>query len=694
MVSSLEVQTVLAPPTDTINMDLLPTTMAKAKQPGALQTEAEEGEEGESNPPLLQPDPCRLMSCLRAPCLKKQNAGWSSGSVSPTHSTTPPGSLPALAMTGIKTLCSAAPKRQVHFDAAPPEAGLTYSGDRYDRRPIECTQGGSQSDLSLPPRGTCTLYTDEADDEACIDEDDEEENKQKRLQGFAKWAKLKNGASSWMGASSSLKSKGKKESEEAIALQESNSCSTPIHGIRAFGKLAGQSGLASPNITTSKMSPQEHKNKFTSDEDISEEIAFASGDEESESEDRHEAFRKAVYAALSKDPNATPMPSPSVRPRWECITSYFEPIEATEAEQQVPPTAELDKSNVSEDNETLSSGLPLSKEQEASKVANWTQDQANNGERGSSIPVKAIFGLTLPPPKCSPSLSLEGSSSLTNRSSSPMSSRCSSSDAWGSESGGGHWSGSEVDAFDAAFSKGASVVSTSPRMTSRLDSEKEPTTPSSPNQNNTTPKAETVPTLAQGSPPGLHDSEPHDVEHTSSSSSGGGPGWMSSCCTSPEMAALDGEYLTGQTMSAQDKSIGEKMTTLQNVVPLLLERRHSSDGKVDIDETPIRRSSLHLYQLTNKDMISMSEGNTPHVLSCDEEETNHKTLPKSLRCPIKKMKKARRTTSGDGKREDASSERGMKPAMLSRSKSTNSSTHKKASAFQSDFDDEGALGGF
>jgi hypothetical protein len=671
----------MAAATGVITIEADDPEQAQTDQSEQAQKQIEDQDEGESAPPLLHPDPSRLISCVRAPCLKKQNT---SGSTSPTLSHSPPAQV--YSFTGFTTLCSATPKRQVHFDAAPPEAGLTHSGDRYDRRPIECTQGGSQNDLSLPPRGTCTLYTGEADDEACEEEDESEECKAKRLQGFAKWSRLKNGAS-LLGASNSFKTylSSKKENEE----QDSNACSTPVHGIRSFGKLAGQSGLASPERVSSHVNEDADEKESLSYDDLADGNASASCDDESDGEGRHEAFRKAVYAALSKDPNATPMPSPSVRPRWECVTSYFDPSSEgeTAAQENVEDLPSLEQAELSAD-------TPLPKEQEDCKVTTWTQNQADIGETTIPLTIKSVIGQLRSSAKCSPSLSLDGSS-LTHRSSSPMSSR-GSSDAWGSENGGGgHWSGSEHDAFDAAFGKG--LTPTGLKRSNERSNSGSKSSKSASFDDTAASEVQEVPILTKEPLSLSNDSEHHDAEHTSSSSSGGGPGWMSSCCTSPEMTAMDGDYMTmpgatsSQLGSPQEKMI--PMSSVQHLSPLLMERRHSIDSKVDAENGPLlRRSSKLLYQLSDHGISS--EGNSPQVLSCDEDEVAKK--PSCLfRCPKKSRKPRRTASSGDGKREEDCSDKPNR-AVMPRSKSASATrTHlRKESAFHDQLDDEGALGGF
>ena len=684
------------------------------------ETRIEEGSDfDESNgrlsaPPLLQPDPSRVASCVRPPCLKRNAALVDPvGGTKPALSSSSPSQCSAFySFSAIKMLYAPLPRRQVHFDAAPPEACVTHSGDRYDRRPIECTQGGSQLDLSLPPRGTCSLYTDEADDEACDEEDEDEESKQERLRGFARWARLKNGGSILGGAvafKGSTSSLSKKSSEECA--EESNACTVPVHGIRSFGGLAGQSGLTDSEPHVTQQEEQTTASPMPSEADRTK-LGNFSRDQESDSEERHEAFRKAVYAALSKDPNATPMPSPSVRPRWECITSYFEPSSEATTEEHEEAVQEEEEAAVAHSPARSPLRLPLSNSQEECKVASWTQDQVENEDK--LVVGKAAIGLTLPPTRPSPAPSVEGGSSVTNPSSSPMSSRCSSSDAWSSSCGGGPWSGSEQDAFDTVFAKGASALSspTSPPSSTPVVGSKGPS--------QALPSSDMAACLT-GDEIARQDipvddvcvregNESHpEVEHDqapSSSSSGGGPGWVSSCCTSPDLPAVDMDQDSISGASAQTMLSGNsnaKEALLQRFSSFDLhqqssERRNSIDMTAS-NPTPRLADRLHCMRET---VSSPASGDTsPRVLSGDEEEAASMRKSSCLfRCSSKKTRKGRRVVSGDGK-GDASSDDSGRPSLAPRSKSMSSASSvrriaviQRSSGFHNDLDDEGALGGF
>lgn len=351
------------------------------------------------SPPLVQPAASRLISCLRAPCLKRNpsHSPTTSGSISPVSESTssessspPSGNLIASACSfaAVKTVSSLPPKRQVHFDAAPPEAGLTHSRDHYDRRPIECTQGGSASDLSLPPRGTFPKYSTNGED-GSIDEVQDVHRSQT-------WARSIDGA--LLGGAGSTSFKKHKQTSiggQADDLDE-NACTVPRHGVRSFGRIAQKSDF-----------PEDRKDS----DDESEDSDTTNSKVEVDFEVQHDAFRRAVYAALSLSPNATPMPSPSVRTRWECAASYFDRSDDADA---------LDKSSgattpgqsIMEETPSLAESHHFSPPREGCPI----------------VSVQKEFHLNLPCAK----KSTHSVDSSTNNSSSPMSSRCSSTDTWSS----------------------------------------------------------------------------------------------------------------------------------------------------------------------------------------------------------------------------------------------------------------------
>jgi hypothetical protein len=675
------------------------------------ETEEEAEELDESSPPLLHPDPSRMLTCVRAPCLKRITASTSvggSGSSSPLLGTSPLPVAMTYSYSGIKTLCSSPSKRQVHFDAAPPQAGLTHSGDNYDRRPIECTQGGSQLDLRLPPRTTCSLHEDEADDEACEEDDEDEESKDERLKGSARWARLKNGGS-LLGGATSIKfgnSNDQKNDSEDTSV-DPNVCSVPSRGIRAFGGLAGRSGLT--NVT----SQDQHDDTLTRSNEVDNEKEGIDSHDGAELEQDEEAFRKAVYAALSKDPNATPMPSPSVRPRWECFTSYVDSSSNEDCKVVKKEGESLDDVPLAPLDDDQASSLHSPTLADTSRVATWTLDQeVTNSNDAMPLMNQTPFSLTLPPPKDSPSL--EDGSSTTHHSSSPLSSRCSSSDAWSSVCGAGVWSGSEHDAFDIAFSKSmpalVTPVAADQGNHSQFDSPMDtPTSIVLPSTNGciSIPTARPIEEDSCLTIPLAVELLPQETEHeqaTSSSSSGGGPGWLSSCCTSPEVAAVDVNQVEGKTFTvkvARYDSHSISTALMQHLAPLDLQQGIQKDS-VGLNASHSLQSVL-LDGSHPQGIVSLPTSGecSPRILSGDEEEANRKSSSCLFRSSSKKSRRARRTTSGDGRSESPSTSDSSRAPMAPRSKSMSAancptkrvSMLKKSSAFIDDFD-EGALGGF
>ncbi|EPQ26836.1 uncharacterized protein PFL1_05471 [Pseudozyma flocculosa PF-1] len=131
--------------------------------------EAAAPELGRVRPHLI---PARPSICIRAPCLKRNrsspvpaNATLDFAVDAPPHALEAHGPGSPGPTGGTRSVSCSEPPRHVHFDDSPPQQFSVHSGEKYDRRPIECTQGGSEYDMSLPPR--CTSYDGEDDaDEA------------------------------------------------------------------------------------------------------------------------------------------------------------------------------------------------------------------------------------------------------------------------------------------------------------------------------------------------------------------------------------------------------------------------------------------------------------------------------------------------------------------------------------------------
>ncbi len=246
--------------------------------------------------------PARTTTCVRAPCLKRQaSVPISTVSVelaaqrlqpAPIHDRVASNPLPT-SFAAPRNLSLAAGVRHVHFDESPPEEFYVLSGASYDRRPIKCTQGGSEFDMSLPPRSTSHNGDDSAEDDASsVDESAgamESADEPAPDVGFFRdptlenWACIKNGTviasvgyqprqqqSGLMASGKSLHFSALSSLQHASALasDESKTSSTgldssslyktnsqalsqkvslPVHGFRSFGGL--QNSLA-PEVTS------------------------------------------------------------------------------------------------------------------------------------------------------------------------------------------------------------------------------------------------------------------------------------------------------------------------------------------------------------------------------------------------------------------------------------------------------------
>ncbi|KAJ1018849.1 hypothetical protein NDA16_004653 [Ustilago loliicola] len=292
--------------------------------------------------------PARTTTCVRAPCLKRQasvpistittNLAASRLEAAPIHDRVASNPLPT-SFAAPRNLVLQHSSRHVHFDDSPPEEFFVLSGESYDRRPIKCTQGGSEFDMSLPPR--CSSYNgDDANDEDASSTDDgsiaiESAEEPAPDVGFFRdpllenWACIKNGTdtaaigyqprqqqSGLMASGKSLHFSALSSLQQASALGladvptnsprskspvSSQKVSLPVHGFRSFGGL--QNSLA-PEVT-SALAPL--KSKISSSKQ-----ALSSPE-------------TTPPALRNFSPDATPMPSPSLHKSIGALTSvnYF-----------------------------------------------------------------------------------------------------------------------------------------------------------------------------------------------------------------------------------------------------------------------------------------------------------------------------------------------------------------------------------
>ena len=280
--------------------------------------------------------PARTNTCVRAPCLKRQvsvpissitiDVGAARRDNTDRVASNP---LPT-SFAAPRNLILQSASRHVHFNEAPPEEFFVLSGESYDRRPIKCTQGGSEFDMSLPPRSKSYNGDDNTDDDASSTDDNasiamEPAEEPAPDVGFfhdptlENWACIKNGTviasvgyqprqqqSGLMASGKSLHFSALSLSQHAYALnggadpssssQEakpmatSQKVSLPVHGFRSFGGL--QNSLAPAVTAAATPGPTSVKQ---------------------EASPQHASSPEVTPPSVRKfSPDATPMPSPSL----------------------------------------------------------------------------------------------------------------------------------------------------------------------------------------------------------------------------------------------------------------------------------------------------------------------------------------------------------------------------------------------
>lgn len=312
--------------------------------------------------------PARTATCVRAPCLKRQasvpissittNLAASRLKPAPIQDRVASNPLPT-SFAPPRSLVLRDSSRHVHFDDLPPEEFYVLSGESYDRRPIKCTQGGSEFDMSLPPR--CSSYNgddangDDANDEDASSTDDryvamESAEEPAPDVGFFRdpslenWACIKNGTdtaaigyqprqqqSGLMASGRSLHFSALSSLQQASALGldsprsqspvSSQKVSLPVHGFRSFGGL--QNSLA-PEVTF-VLAPLSSQGTVSSAE-------------------------TTPLALRNFSPDATPMPSPSLHKSIGALSSvnYFAVGSDSAAEQRKTNASSIDATLASE----------------------------------------------------------------------------------------------------------------------------------------------------------------------------------------------------------------------------------------------------------------------------------------------------------------------------------------------------------
>ena len=303
-----------------------------------------------------------------------------------------------------------APKRQVHFADATPEAGLTWNGSHYDRRPIESTQvKGSALDLSMR-RCKSQCEDEQGDDEAEDQEQEggsgaEEQTGGCPLSQLAKkvnhagdyfgssWARFKagtvigydaragnSGALIVDGSSVAASRADAADQSTSEAGKDEKKTALPTHSFRCFGGLSGSSILG----------------------------GNSSDEEEREVLDSSSSIQQASSSNEPKSADATPMQSPSVARSLMLRRSYFSGEEedgSASFDQQPPspskPELQVDTAQLAGSPSPSRSSLDADKTPTQSK-ARIPLQQDGTGEVPSDVVIKlssslhSTIGLVIP----------------------------------------------------------------------------------------------------------------------------------------------------------------------------------------------------------------------------------------------------------------------------------------------------------
>ncbi|CBQ73720.1 conserved hypothetical protein [Sporisorium reilianum SRZ2] len=453
--------------------------------------------------------PARTNTCVRAPCLKRQasvpisslslDLAYARRDGAPLQDRVASNPLPT-SFAAPRNLVLQSASRHVHFDEAPPEEFFVLSGESYDRRPIKCTQGGSEFDMSLPPRSKSYNGDDSNDDDASSTDDAptalEPAEEPAPDVGFfhdptlENWACIKNGTviasvgyqprqqqSGLMASGKSLHFSALSSSQHASALNggvdpssttseahpepTSQKVSLPVHGFRSFGGL--QNSLA-PEVTAATVAAT---------------VAAPVGQVASP---KHASSSEEVTppSVRKLSPDATPMPSPSLHKSIGAFTSVGYFGDGSDRAQASRQDASSDDAAASSDNalgimEVLRDA-PVSTCNETGH--DFRVNESGLSDNGLSSPTSAKPAcITVKMPEAAarstprrmglerrmaekdavrisslhPSSSANGAvaasspgwSNLLGVTSSPLSSRCSSVDPWSSLSSDGDGDGTE-----------------------------------------------------------------------------------------------------------------------------------------------------------------------------------------------------------------------------------------------------------
>lgn len=347
-------------------------------------------------------------------------------------------------------------RRQVTFTAAPPESYDTHSADDYDRTQIECTPGGSAFDLRLSSR--CKRYIGDGEEDDTEEDDFSSSLRSPPLSahGNTGWTCLRGG--SVIGSIDAPRH----VFQEA---HQSGEGELPSRGLRSFGGLARRGILSQEHEQEQE---QEHEQDAV--EELAESDVGGSGTAESDLDGEangRDAFEAAAIASSSltgKSPDATPKPSPSIVPRWARCTDYFSASPSPQMDQDAFPGGEVSTVESGDNVSTAtSSSLPvglgfeqLTPQRPSSVETDAVSPQSTVVDGNSPVAsaqssskVQSATSSAVPSPLL-PQIDFNGAVATasseegnggnsshdahphSHSSPSPLSSRCSSVDPWGS----------------------------------------------------------------------------------------------------------------------------------------------------------------------------------------------------------------------------------------------------------------------
>lgn len=320
----------------------------------------------------LKPVPDRPATCSRPPCLKRcasppASSTFASNDASSENarSVSSPGSF--ITVSAVRSypfslgrgFSDTAAERafhrsqqHVHFDAGPPESFDAHSAEDYDRSQIECTRDGSDFDLRLSSR--CKRYNgegeEEQDDSADEDADMLTSSSARSMpfgdHGSTGWAFFRPGS-----VIGSLSAATHNAATHNAAYGAHQNSILPSRGVRCFGGLANK-GVLSRSIVADAVAGQLDRSRASLEDDDDfedapriDDLGLNLSNERRNGTDTSAMVDFSAATLVSKSPDATPKPSPSIVPRWTRCTDYFAASSTATAndEQDVTPGPQGDQ---------------------------------------------------------------------------------------------------------------------------------------------------------------------------------------------------------------------------------------------------------------------------------------------------------------------------------------------------------------